>query len=480
MRKTGTHHGRSLLQAIFFVALCVVAAVQSEAFAQGAESTSSGHATPSPSEQQQRLTQEQIDYYHEQAAKLREERGFAQKVISLGSFLGAVFVALVAFVTFVFNYRATLQSQRDTQFYEALKRFGDKDSPTLRTSAAGLLAQMGKRKVGRVKGILPFNRRQPYFDASLDQLITGLQLEDNHTVLASVKDALRRLISYDPGRAIRNLYAANLALQREMDDYLVEFVAVKAENEVTKLAEVDAGVWEQAASFTPYEPMVLEALAERFSHQFPTQLKIAWRARADMDEAALIKRRGEVLEEIKAAAKRLHDNISLCAAALSLILPRRALRRLGRTKPGLNLSRIFLPRLELHAGADSEGADLEGVNFSYSCLQASVLASVNLRGVNLYLADLRGSLLSGVYLQDANMKEAQLYGAKLRNLSEDSLDGVNWTAANFFAGRDDETVDTRLIKELTRASASEYRRRKYRPSTDASLISPSMKKYISS
>ena len=35
------------------------------------------------------------------------------------------------------------RSQHDTQFYEALKRFGDKDSPAVRASGAALIAQLG-------------------------------------------------------------------------------------------------------------------------------------------------------------------------------------------------------------------------------------------------------------------------------------------------------------------------------------------------
>ena len=82
-------------------------------------------------------------------------------------FWGAISAAIVALMSLAFNYRSTLQSQRDTQFYEALKRFGDEDSHILRSTAAGLLAQMGTKRV------ISFRQRRPYQDTALTQLLEG-------------------------------------------------------------------------------------------------------------------------------------------------------------------------------------------------------------------------------------------------------------------------------------------------------------------
>jgi hypothetical protein len=65
---------------------------------------------------------------------------------ALGAILGAVITASVAIVSMSFNYHATLRRQQDTQFDEALRRFGDRDNCIVRASAAGLLAEIAQRQ----------------------------------------------------------------------------------------------------------------------------------------------------------------------------------------------------------------------------------------------------------------------------------------------------------------------------------------------
>src|SRR5438874_2074833 len=60
----------------------------------------------------------QTDYYNRRPSLLERLSPWASGL-----------AAMVAFITLVVNYRSTVRSQRDTNFYEALKRFGDKDSP---------------------------------------------------------------------------------------------------------------------------------------------------------------------------------------------------------------------------------------------------------------------------------------------------------------------------------------------------------------
>src|SRR5262249_51795394 len=71
----------------------------------------------------------QADYYRQQAAKMRaaSHESSLPKLLSGNptAMIGAVAAALAALttiVTFVFNYRFTIRSQTDTQFYEALRR----------------------------------------------------------------------------------------------------------------------------------------------------------------------------------------------------------------------------------------------------------------------------------------------------------------------------------------------------------------------
>jgi len=121
--------------------------------------------------------------------------------------VGALVAALVTLVTFIFNYRATLQNQRDAQFYEALKRFGDQTSPVLRSSAAGLLAQMASRQ--NLFG-------NPYVETTLDQLMMGLLSEKDLTVLAAICKALERIGRINLGYVVETLRENNVQLQEDI------------------------------------------------------------------------------------------------------------------------------------------------------------------------------------------------------------------------------------------------------------------------
>src|SRR5687767_4254225 len=130
----------------------------------------------------------QAEYYREQTNKLREPvktspgKTFSQSVAEnpasvvgvIGTILGALIVAIVGLTTLYFNNRNAIKAQRDTQFYEAMKRLGDKDNPTIRASAAGLLALMAQVEwpelsLGRHWPPLKRVRSRPYFTTALDQ-----------------------------------------------------------------------------------------------------------------------------------------------------------------------------------------------------------------------------------------------------------------------------------------------------------------------
>lgn len=118
--------------------------------------------------------------------------------------LGAWLAALVALLAFSMNYRATLRNQRDTQFYETLKRFGDKDSPSARASAAALLSQIALSAEHtwpwRIKSRREIQWRPklyPYLETTFNQLLVGLQLEANEVVLSSISTAIQRLHNHE-------------------------------------------------------------------------------------------------------------------------------------------------------------------------------------------------------------------------------------------------------------------------------------------
>lgn len=421
---------RPLIVVVVFVLTLFVAGMRL------AQAQANPSPTPAPD-----LIQAQTEYYKAQTTKTNEERGLWQRVVSLGPLFGAFFVAMVALISFIFNYRATLQGQRDTQFYEALKRFGDKDSPRLRSSAAGTLAQMGRRKVGRVKGLLPLNRIQPYFGTALDQLITGLRLEENPVVLTSIDNALQQLIVNDPQRAIEHLHQANIRLRDELRDTLVEFfVAMGVKDEETITDEL----WQQAASGTPYEDKVLRGLFEQFNNLIPRRFRAALRAYEAVNDK--IRYRQKTLETVRVTAKHLSENIKLCGRTFRAFPKTGLLQKLLlilNARSGPDCRAMFLPNADLTA------AELPGINFLFADLQHAHLDGARLTGANLMFTNLTHTTLYETKLRRANLKGARLHGAHV-GIVRGMAQGARWWRANFFAGRGVENlaVDEELLETL--------------------------------
>src|SRR5687767_12806285 len=83
--------------------------------------------SPSPSEQvelmkaRRRNEEAQAEYYLAQAKRLEApakksfSQGILENPVSVAGFIGASFAALVALLTFLLNYKATVRAQRDAQ-----------------------------------------------------------------------------------------------------------------------------------------------------------------------------------------------------------------------------------------------------------------------------------------------------------------------------------------------------------------------------
>ena len=78
-------------------------------------------------------------------------RKLTDNVGIIAAALSAFAASFTGFVTLYFTLRATQRSredarrnQEDTQFYEAMKRFGDKDSPVIRAGADPSQAHEGR------------------------------------------------------------------------------------------------------------------------------------------------------------------------------------------------------------------------------------------------------------------------------------------------------------------------------------------------
>ena len=243
----------------------------------------------------------------------------ADNPASLLGMVGAIVAALVTLISFIFNYRATLQGQRDTQFYEALKRFGDKDSPTTRASAAGLLALLGpKRSVLRLSV-------RPYLRIALDQLITALLLEKDPVVLTSMSNALRELVSWDRLWAAERAYSVNIQLQENLAESLAEYCMA---NDVSNSDGIDEELWAKAAIITGFDQPVLLSLIDQIGSRLSASPALAPQEQhtngagsSDEKMAIATKKKAQRLksstETLKIAATRLRHNISVCSTLLS-------------------------------------------------------------------------------------------------------------------------------------------------------------------
>lgn len=432
-----------------------------------ASAESASPAPPaSPSELDLKLKQAQLDNYLEQTRDIKRKSVWWR---SLTEFVGALspLAALLAvgitIVTFAITQRAARLSQRNTAFLEALKQFGNKDSATLRASAAGTLAHMGRvRDVARGPRWLSPTAAdapsEPYLDTSIDQLVSGLLLEDNPFVLSSISTNLQRLIERDPPRACERLHRANLELQKQLLDALSEFYASRME---APLRHVPVELRRRAELVTRFPAEVLLAFENRhlnFSGYLESDAEVFKAMSQSKQQDAIVSAR----DELEIAAERLRINVELYSVALKanpFALPREEFktedkveRRLGLGRPEqMDLSKVFLVRAHLGL-ANLQGVDLSGAQLQHTWLYAADLrwadlSSSRLEGANLTEAQLQGSNLFGARLEEANLHSAVI--------DEDTdLRRANWWQANFF-NYSKELYARGLLEQLYRRHAGD-------------------------
>jgi hypothetical protein len=272
------------------------AARAEQATEQGAHAEAGASPMPLTQEQRELIDAQtkneraQQDYFAKQAAKLDREAGgksvFDRLVGGLldnpagilglvGAFLalmGASVAARVAYLSFFFNYHSTLKNQTDNQLFEALKRFGD-GSPAVRSGAAGALALMGRMKIKQLSkpnpGLLMrasklLAEEQPYLAAALDQLLSGLMIEEDRTVLAVIQAGLEALFPHSKESYLRGLRAANRHLQETVVASLAEYFAA---GEAATREEISSAMWGVAGTLTNYRSTDLQRLVELYDKQ---------------------------------------------------------------------------------------------------------------------------------------------------------------------------------------------------------------------
>jgi hypothetical protein len=430
-----------------------------EAGAQQKPLVAAGNSSPSDDDikhaQRDELDAER-KYYQAQTANIAAKQPLWQRLAPVITPVGALLAAFVALFSFVSNYQTTLRNQQDTQFFEALKRFGDKDSPPVRASAAGLLAELGTRR--------------RFLRTSLDQLTVGLLLEENAVVLEAIRDALLKLMELESWSTLWALRQQNLTLQKELAQVLTDFLAVESQEQNAAITDE---VWQTAAAVSGFRPLILQTLVKRV--ESIRELGKTPFVRS-LEDSRLRRRRGivesvTVAESLRKAAARLRSNLTVLTEAIL------------RFQSGSLMDAAFLSGADFGIAtthklqiSDSQLQDIKGLGgglpnstLYHSEFQGADWYNTNLEGSALFSSGFEGARLSKVNLQNADLQFSRLAGA---TLSECKLDGAklykveiddttdfyktNWWAADFTrVGELDEALLTKLHDRVLRVK-NEY------------------------
>ena len=215
------------------------------------------------------LQRAQTAYYDLSAQKIIDDATFIGWMKANAALIGALLAAFVAFLTFRQNKLAAdrtiklsldnsedqRRSQRDSQFYEALKRFGDKDSPALRASASALIAQMARNTPIRTAS---------YIDVAVDQFSAALRLEQDPVVIESIISSIRYLAGVviedfvAAQEILERVYVANRALQNQLISAVLRYLFVSG-------TQPEHGRWPpqaiaEIAARTGYEVSIIGSL----------------------------------------------------------------------------------------------------------------------------------------------------------------------------------------------------------------------------
>jgi Pentapeptide repeats (8 copies) len=417
------------------------------------------HVTPSvpaprrnsQTDAQQRYYEAKARYYDAQANQTLEGKLFWRRLIDNSAAIGATLAAIVALLSFFFNYRATIRNQQDRHFYEALKRIGDRRSPILRGSAVRLVAQIAQITTTlRVTG-------SRYFEASIDQLTTSLALEDDDAVLQTIQTAITELGRIGPGVVATKLADQNPQLLSRLELALVKFFASYG-NRLDKLCDDEfeiendhdyALMIAQAEHFAGHDVShLVERMRSReegtwLRQQLAAETKPALETPIPPTAATNVAEQRDVKVDPAAAltlaARRLNVNMRTLAGTLcertegcnlegstaELREPEGQSRAAAITAWGAAAKRLWrrLVRPQRRGpliaqnvylrGAYLKDARLTGDDFTCADLSKAILLGADLRGTKLFKANLRNANLRNANLRNANLRNADLDGADL-------------------------------------------------------------------
>lgn len=388
-------------------------------------------------ESQKDREQAEAEYYRAQTEKIRNPppnkslwQNITENPASALGVLGALVIASVTLISFALNYRAALHNQMDTQFYEALKRFGDKDSAATRASAAAMIAQMTETSRRR------FNLRHPlrslrkvnhvYFETSRQQLVTGFLLEENEVALFTIRDALLSIMRVNPSETVSMIFLADQKLRTDYLKSLVEFFcALGAE----RFDQIGKELWDQAEAVTISTSVILRHLMTKKLDTVTdlfAQNSFAYKLIAESE-------RGNHVLDVQGRLGRVFFRLKLLVTLYSFAFTAHRFSTLSQPI-AITMRPLMLVFGEL------QGADL---------------SEADLRGAYMYAADLQDTnltkaRLAGAWMARANLRDAKLSGSRVDNNTD--LTDANWWAADFFdpsAG----TLDSELFEWLYRRYA---------------------------
>ena len=422
----------------------------------------------SASSTHERLEQAQAEYYKAQIEKIKEDSWLKDYGVLLGTLAAALIAAIAALVTLRVNLRATLKgqadsqhnqmevlnamlrgqedarfNQQDTQFYEALKRLGEKDSPMVRAGAVALLSDIS----------LQNRNREHFLNLALNIILEALVEEENDTVIQALVRALERFSEVVPHDVVEKLIPLNTKLQTPFVTAAFEVRCYPIEDD--EEGKIGNFLWTQKAVVRACLNLKLNYVDESDRCAVWSLLNIVNSVMQNVMDVTpegkvvvnttwreYVEQRREVIKET--APDLAVDDAHLAgmrlwatAAALRGVLSSKELQ----LSDEISMSGLFLPRAFLR-NRDFRGKSLSGAVLSGSDLEGAHFEKADLTGAKLHGAILKGANLTGAKLDHASLFQARIDGADLTKCT--------WWRANFFGFGSDAVpcLDENLVQEL--------------------------------
>ncbi len=400
------------------------------------------NATPSSTAQP--LSKEQIENLraqtrlaNKQAKQKKPKEIILESIPAILALAGSILAAFVAFRSLQRNTQTQLRIQQDTQFYEALKQFGDKDNPAMRAGAAAIISLWAQE------------HKKRFFLPALIQLLAGRRLEDNPIVVDAISDSLLPLFILNPNRALVNLQEENHHVAKSLARSLSRFLAASGAQAIESIAD---SLWTVVESLAEYDRKTLSWLLRKpgtgsfreflSSNPISDELETVVKKFAGLTPADRFRQEKTYRMQLSKDAEHVRANVKLTEIVLSKLAP--------QPNSFAWILFNFLPGIKLHHGkgwgftnsslrkAVGYGAQLQETGFTYCDLSEADLRSARLNGADLTGAILDGAKLAIADLQGANLKDATLDRADLRatkfentNVLPQALEHTDWWKADF-------------------------------------------------